>query len=350
MKIGFYSLFGDQLENRMFTNPNVLSGAGDDLLLPFIRLKEKAKEKGIECFTVDMCDRSEFSAFVFCEMPNINNEYLVYAKKKGVPVYLLIFENLFIWEANADYARYKEFDVVFTYEDSAVDHQHIFKINYSFDLPREIDTSTKDKKKFATMICSNQKYDKKNILYKKRRDTIQWFEDHAPDKFDLYGLGWGNGTFSFQNNPSLQRTLRKCGVLRFFPRRKYPSWKGAVERKRDVLGQYRFGFCYENTTLIPGYITEKIFDVMMAGSVPVYLGAENICDHIPADCFINRAHFSDHESLYRYLSNMSEPEYCSYLKRINHFLSTDQSAEFSIQTFVHTILTILSKEKRTLQL
>ncbi|KAB7887432.1 hypothetical protein GBG19_10625 [Poseidonibacter ostreae] len=67
--------------------------------------------------------------------------------------------------------------------------------------------------------------------------------------------------------------------------------------------------CYENARDIPGYITEKIFDSFFAGCVPVYLGADNITEHIPKECFIDKREFDTYEKLYKYLKNMSDEEY-----------------------------------------
>lgn len=338
MKIAFYSVFDEQMDNRLFAEPNVR--LGDDLLLPFVRLREAAHEVGIECCTADMMPLEQFDAVVFCEMPEKGNDVLEWVKNLGKPRFLLLAENYFIRKENADYQRYSEFDAVFTYDDDAVDGERMFKLNYAFDLPKSIEIATDHKEKLAVMICSNQKKDKAKTLYHRRRETIQWFEEHHPDDFDLYGFGWDRGTPAFQRLPKLQRFLRHIGILGLFPKREYATWKGCVKRKRDVLGKYRFGFCYENTDQIPGYITEKIFDVMFAGTVPVYLGAENTATHIPESCFINRKSFSDHNMLYDYLKNMSQREYEEYLGAIYTFLSTDQSEEFSINTYTNTLISV----------
>ena len=70
-----------------------------------------------------------------------------------------------------------------------------------------------------------------------------------------------------------------------------------IDRKIDVLKKYRFCICYENIKDVSGYVTEKIFDAFWAGCIPVYLGADNISDHVPKNCFISRRDFgSDEES------------------------------------------------------
>ena len=329
------------MQNHMFLYPNTTSGAGDNLLLPYIRLKEVAEQQGIECMTVDTLPLGDFDAFVFCEMPFASNSVFQMAKEKGKHCFLLISENHFLWKANADFQRYQEFDRVFTYNDDVIDGEQVLKLNYAFDLPKSIAEIKASKEKLAVMICSNHKRDIKHLIYAKRRETINWFQDYQPDSFDLYGLGWERGALPFQTKPALQRLLRSIGLLRIFPSKKYSSWRGKVLRKSDVLGKYRFGFCYENTTGIQGYITEKIFDVMMAGTVPVYLGPQNASRYIPEECFIDRSKFPDHMSLYSYLSDMTETRYKEYLEAINGFLSSVNSYEFSIDCFVDRILSTL---------
>lgn len=338
MKLGFYSASAALMQNRMFTDANVSSGAGDDLLLPFVRLAQQAEQQGIECITVDMANMDTFDAFVFCEMPAKSNEFLQHAVCQQLPRFLIIAENHFICKGNEAYERYAEFSRVFTYNDAALDLENVVKLNYAFDLPRQIPKNFESKDRFSVMICSNHKRDLKDLVYAKRRETIEWFEANQPEAFDLYGLGWERGTLAFQTRPRLQRTIRKFGLLRFFPTRKYISWKGRVDRKRDVLGKYRFGFCYENTDQIPGYITEKIFDVMLAGTVPVYLGAENTPSHVPSACYVNRADFSDDGALYDYLSQMPDVEYRAYLDRIDSFLSSEESSGFAITSFVRILM------------
>ena len=85
---------------------------------------------------------------------------------------------------------------------------------------------------------------------------------------------------------------------------------------------------------------------MVAGTVPVYIGADNTTLHIPQNCFINRASFKDHETLYAYIANMPEADYMTYLQNIQNFLSTSQSSEFSITTYVQTLLSVFQRNRK----
>jgi hypothetical protein len=62
--------------------------------------------------------------------------------------------------------------------------------------------------------------------------------------------------------------------------------------KLSTTANYQFTLALENA-IADDYVTEKFFDPLIAGSVPVYLGARNINDFSPGDnCFINANNFS----------------------------------------------------------
>ena len=53
----------------------------------------------------------------------------------------------------------------------------------------------------------------------------------------------------------------------------------------EIYNQYKFVICFENSKTA-GYVTEKIFNVMMAGSVPIYDGAPNIDEYVQPGSYI----------------------------------------------------------------
>ena len=55
--------------------------------------------------------------------------------------------------------------------------------------------------------------------------------------------------------------------------------ENATERlnlKRKAISNYQFYLAFENT-IEPGYVTEKVYDALLAGTVPVYLGDSSFC-------------------------------------------------------------------------
>lgn len=85
--------------------------------------------------------------------------------------------------------------------------------------------------------------------------------------------------------------------------------------KIAILSRYFFNFAFENTNS-PDYVTEKVFDALVAGTVPVYMGAPNIDEYLPArKCIIKAADFGSANELARYLIALKKDraEYRSYL-------------------------------------
>jgi len=67
--------------------------------------------------------------------------------------------------------------------------------------------------------------------------------------------------------------------------------------KDQVLARHKFTLAFENTC-DHDYVTEKFFDPLIVGSVPVYLGAPNIRDFAPGEkCYIDAADFDSPKAL-----------------------------------------------------
>ena len=76
--------------------------------------------------------------------------------------------------------------------------------------------------------------------------------------------------------------------------------------KLDLLSTYKFTLAFENA-VATDYVTEKFFDPLVVGSVPVYLGAPNVEDYAPGEnCYIDASKWDDPEELADYLLELSE--------------------------------------------
>jgi hypothetical protein len=86
--------------------------------------------------------------------------------------------------------------------------------------------------------------------------------------------------------------------------------------KRSAIARYRFTLAFENA-IDRDYVTEKFFDPLYAGSVPVYLGAPNVEAFAPGDdCFIDAAHYDGPRALAQHLMELAADEaaYARYLR------------------------------------
>ncbi|MBT9147751.1 MAG: Alpha-(1,3)-fucosyltransferase FucT [Syntrophomonadaceae bacterium] len=148
---------------------------------------------------------------------------------------------------------------------------------------------------------------------------------------DLYGYGW---------DTSLYQILRNIPGSQKFP---YMYWKnrkalraiykGQVKSKYETLSQYRFALCFENSVM-PGYIPEKIFDCFFAGTVPIYLGAPDVENYIPKNCFIDMRDFDNYGELHAYLLGLSGDDISSLREAAREYLSSAQYLPFTKEKFV----------------
>jgi hypothetical protein len=83
-------------------------------------------------------------------------------------------------------------------------------------------------------------------------------------------------------------------------------------------------------------VSEKLWDCFNAGCVPVYLGAPNVADYVPANTFIDKRNFT-YEELYRYMSAMSEREYNGYLEAAADYLRSPAFRIFSSEAYVELL-------------
>ena len=80
-----------------------------------------------------------------------------------------------------------------------------------------------------------------------------------------------------------------------------------LTNKRDGLQSYRFSVAIENSC-ISSYITEKFYDCIIAGCIPLYYGAPDIADYFPIDSYIPLP-INDVEKCCQVISELSESDY-----------------------------------------
>jgi hypothetical protein len=178
------------------------------------------------------------------------------------------------------------------------------------------------KTKFLTLINSNSRPRGyfAHELFSERLRGIRYFSGCSD--FDLYGGRWDRRPY--------------------FPYSHYAKyvtrvWRGQLlEDKLPTLARYKFILAFENASY-PGLVTEKIFDAFLAGTVPVYLGAPDITEYVPADCFIDMRKFENYAKLESFLRDMASVDYEGYRERFRDFLMREKDRIFSKRKFAEAI-------------
>lgn len=334
MKATFY--LENYLENLPFNIDNKLINR-DNYAYSHYLLKNFFNKKNIDLSTYDINPIKESEIVIYNDMPKeLPNENDINKS------YLLLFESELIKPQNWDLEKHKCFNKIFTWDDRLIDNKKYFKINFSHLFPENINKDLSKKEKLCTLIAGNKKVNHPLELYSKRVEAIRWFEANHLDDFTFYGMGWDKYTPS---NKYFRYAFRKSKLSKLF-KPNFPSYKGKVDSKKNILEKYKFAICYENARDIDGYITEKIFDCFFAGCVPIYWGANNITEHIPKECFIDKREFDSYEKLYEFITNISDEEYLKYSDAIENYLNSSQADEFRAEYFANTIVeTILNDIK-----
>jgi hypothetical protein len=332
-KLGFYNFYPVYNNNRMF-NPEIQAPIGDDLLYPFHHLARVARERGIVLSTIDTEPLDTYDAIIFLDYPGNHNRYfkkLVDMNYKNL--YLFVFENEIIKPDNWKQEHYHHFKKVFTWRDDIIDNKKIFKFFLPNRIPNPSSFDIAEKKKFCCLIAGNKNKRHPLELYSERVRAIRWFEKNQPAQFDLYGKGWD---LALPSSLAPFRPILRPFCRLFSPH--YSSYRGEITSKREILRRYKFSICYENARDIPGYITEKIFDCFFAGCIPVYLGAPNVSDYIPASCFIDKRKFSEYSELFDYMHQLSEADYLEYIHAIEEYIRSEKIVPFGAEYFADMIL------------
>jgi alpha(1,3/1,4) fucosyltransferase len=343
VRIGVWSYHAPVvLNNYMLTHDDC--GLGDDAFYGNIALYQTAKANGISMQTLDLVDDVQsLDCILVFDYPRPTPRRWKYAylvdeiEKFEKPKYLILHECEVIKPNNWVLENHKEWTKIFTWHDDFVDGQKYIKLNMP---PRrmveKIDKDIDKKSKLSVLIASNKRVIHSKEIYSERLRCIEWFERNHPEDFDLYGVGWDH--YAFSSNHWILRKFNRIRPLTKALRPKYQTWKGKIDRKGDVLPQYRFNFAYENACDIPGYILEKIIDSFLVGCVPIYLGGNNVEEHIPPACFIDKRDFETYDQLYDYMHSMRNDTYLEFLYHIEQFVFGENFYPFSVSCYVSTLL------------
>lgn len=323
----------------------------DDCLEPMREMKKYGLTKGIELHTVDVVKSlgltPDFNLYVESIPLDRNapgkNCLLLFETQLTVPingdwVYLNQFDEIFTW--NLDLLQAKKKEIL----QSGIGQPDFTEIripnpipNKFFDEPSQFGFSSRPQ--FCCLIGSNRhsnQHDKRE-LYSERVRAIKWFEQKVPNQFHLYGNGWKVPQKRLGHLGKLLYRLEK--VIPFLTRKSiFPSYRGPTPTKWDPLSKSRFCICYENARDIPGYLTEKIFDCIFAGCIPVYWGEPNVQEWIPPQCFVDFRAFRSYDDLYQYLVSMSEQNFISMQKAGREFILSHAFRPHNSERFANTVI------------
>jgi hypothetical protein len=187
-------------------------------------------------------------------------------------------------------------------------------------------------------------------LYTARLRAVQYF--HAFGEIDLYGRNWDRAPARVgktRTPATVRRYLSRGWELkqRFVPDPLYvaaaSATRGPSRSKSATFAQYRFALCFENS-ILKGWMTEKLFDCFFTGTVPVYWGAPDVLDWVPADCFIDMRQFAGFAELRAFLHSLTRAQEESYREAARAYLASERFDPFRLRTWVDLHARLVSAE------
>jgi hypothetical protein len=140
----------------------------------------------------------------------------------------------------------------------------------------------------AVIVASRKRSSSAGSLYGLRRRVID--QGTRAGVLDLYGRGWDSTKNEVVSAAkSLLSTLKAgrvpdLGATVGGPWRPPGAWGGTVASSTSTMSAYEVAVVIEND---PTYVSEKLFDALAAGCIPVYVGAPLGDYDIPQDVVIS---------------------------------------------------------------
>ena len=113
----------------------------------------------------------------------------------------------------------------------------------------------------------------------------------------------------------------------------------------DFLSKCKFTIAYENNSKYPGYITEKLYQAYLAGSVPIYNGHKTVLSDINKSAIIYSGDFANTEELVDHIKKIDQDDetYCKIWNE-NLFTNDDMSYDAVYKRLQKKIYEVLDEK------
>jgi hypothetical protein len=189
-----------------------------------------------------------------------------------------------------------------------------------------------------------------NELFTERMRAVEFFS--RTNSIDLYGVGWDKASRRMGRTWVPWRLRRMHMAFRDLVDKIHPSpllvaarkvYKGELETKWDTLANYHFALCFENARF-KGWLTEKLFDCLRTGTIPIYWGATDIAELVSPDCFIDMRRFANYSELLAYLKALDRETVRRYREAGRAFLESNAFNPFSKERFASIFKDLLEQD------
>lgn len=212
-------------------------------------------------------------------------------------------------------------------------------INWPQDLSINPKISQSKKDKFV-MVNSNLLSLEKNEHYSLRRTVIAKIQS-----VDLYGYQWNNSNLNkvLTIFKELRKYLRKIHKVRIsglkYYFKNFDNYLGEIENKREVMSLYKYSIVIENSS---DYVSEKLFDALLSGCIPIYVGPNLTNFNLPQKLYIQAE--PNFEDIERKMVLAQEMDYSEWLDTVGVWLADiGTNRAWSQEFFFSKVLTSINR-------
>lgn len=276
----------------------------------FIELKNQFESKGHVFKTFDEFTRPEKIDIIIVYRLDHHLGYLLSELKKNnkIKIFHVALEPPEIYFfTNFSKSSYFNFNKSFSW----VKNINNINFNYTIDIPLiEIENSKKINKVVA--IYSYKRSSDENSLYAFRFNIIK--ELSKLNLIDLYGFGW---------DKCMDEDIINC-------------YKGKADSKQGLISKYDLCLAIENSSH-RGYITEKLFDPISAGTLPLYFGCPDVKNEFDENLFIEFKNIDETILLLNDNINISKKYLKFYEARKKNFMNSKYSVSKTAEIIVNEV-------------
>ena len=130
---------------------------------------------------------------------------------------------------------------------------------------------------------------------------------------DLHRIYFYKKLSKYRKVDSYGRVLKNCE----HPKELYEMCnKDSYGVNRLLFKKYKFVICFENT-VADDYVTEKLLNAVIAGTIPIYRGAGNVGDYFNTDSFINYHDYGSYDKMIEKVIELDndDDKYREFLQR-----------------------------------
>ena len=295
----------------------------------------------VNTYDVFVKENCKIDVMIFFDMPYNYRRAKKFIEDSRIVTILWLREPENVRMDNYFLHLHRKFDFIQTWKKYYWDNTKYFPYSCTrVDVTKRRKFTSFNSKKHMCMINANKHSEVEGELYSYRKEFIQWCDVNCPSLFDLYGFRWDRKIFT---GNKAKRALNKISIPNFLTGYEIPkTYKGEVTDKILTLSQYKYVFVTENTLAEDYYVSEKLFDALLAGSVPIYIGCPNITELVDKRAFIDARQYRNFSDLFDYTIDIDAEEYTRYLEFGEKVLSSKYASELSPECWKHRNYNVLN--------